>query len=393
MISVEAALERVLALVGPCAEETVDLAEAAGRVLARDVAAARDQPPFDSAAMDGYAVPEGSARTGGRLDVIAASRAGAGYAGAIGAGQAVRIFTGAPVPEGAARVVMQEDVRREGDQIEITGTPGAGAHIRPRGDDFRAGAVLAAPRRLAPADLALIATMNVPELSVARRPDVAILATGDELVMPGETPGPDQIVAGNGFALKALVEAAGAEARLLPIAGDDAGSLKLAFSLAEGADLIVTIGGASVGDHDLVGQVGGELGLELDFHKVAIRPGKPLMAGRMGAAAMLGLPGNPVSALVTAHVFLLPMIDMMLGLPAGAPSMRRAPLVGDLPANGPRAHYLRARVTPAGLIPFESQDSAHLWDFAAADALIRRPPGDPERASGEEVMWLALRRD
>ena len=391
MISVEEALEKVLALVCPVGVEAVALAEAGGRVLRADLAATRDQPPFDASAMDGYAVPAGEVRAGASFRVIATSRAGQGAAGRVGPGQAVRIFTGAPVPGGAGRVVMQEDVERAGETITLRDSIGDKAHIRPRGDDFAAGEVLAAPRRLSPADLALIAAMNIPDVTVARRPDVAILATGDELVMPGEAPGPDQIIAGNGFALKALIERAGGEARLLPIARDDEASLRTVFALAEGADLIVTIGGASVGDHDLVGKVAGDLGLDLAFHKVAIRPGKPLMAGRLGGAAMLGLPGNPVSALVTAHVFLMPMIAVLLGLPAGPVPCRRAPLAAALPANGPRAHYMRARLTGAGLAPFESQDSAHLKEFAAADALIVRPCDDPPRATGEEVDWIALR--
>jgi len=392
VISVAEALERALALaVPPVATEAVALAEAGGRVLRADVAATRDQPPFDASAMDGYAVPAGEVRPGAVFRVVATARAGQAAGGRLGPGEAARIFTGAPVPAGAGRVVMQEDVRHEGDAITLLDSLGDKEHIRPRGDDFTAGERLVAPRRLSPADLALIAAMNIPEVTVARRPDVAILATGDELVMPGEAPGPDQIIAGNGFALKALIEEAGGEARLLPIARDDDASLRTVFALAEGADLIVTIGGASVGEHDLVARVGADLGLDLAFHKVAIRPGKPVMAGRLGAAAMLGLPGNPVSALVTAHVFLRPMIAAMLGLPAEAVPARTGRLAVDLPGNGPRSHYMRARLSRDGLVPFENQDSAHLKEFAAADALVVRPPGDPPRAAGAEIVWIALR--
>ena len=265
-----------------------------------------------------------------------------------------------------------------------------GDHVRPAGSDFRVGDTLSAPRVLRPADIALLAAMNVAEVPVRRRPEVALIATGDELVMPGGDPGPDQIVASNSFGLKALLEEAGAQARLLPIARDNAASLTAAFDLARGVDLIVTIGGASVGDHDLVGRVAGDLGLDRAFYKVAMRPGKPLMAGRMGEAAMVGLPGNPVSAMVCGHVFVLPMIAAMLGLGAAPAPRRSVRLAAPLEANGPREHYMRARLTPDGLVAETRQDSALLGVLAQADALLVRAAGDPPRDAGDMVEYLPV---
>jgi len=370
--------------------EEVTLAVAATRVLARPVTAQRDQPPFAASAMDGYAVREADARPGARLSVIGEAAAGRAAGGGIGPGEAMRIFTGAPLPEGADRIVMQEDVTREGNEIVLGDRLDRSRHVRPAAADFAAGYALSAPRRLRPADLALAAAMNLGTLPVHRRPEVALIATGDELVMPGETPGPDQIVASNAFGLKAMIEAEGGIARLLPIARDTEASLRTVFGLAEGADLIVTIGGASVGDYDLVGPVAAALGMEQSFYKVAMRPGKPLMAGRMGGAAMLGLPGNPVSALICGHVFLLPALRALQGLPPGPAPRRRGVLARDLPQNGPREHYMRARLAPDGLVPFENQDSAFLKAFSEADALLVRPPEDAVRAAGAQVEYLPL---
>lgn len=392
MIPVAEALARLRALVAPVGTEPIDLRHAAGRVLAADITARRDQPPFPASAMDGYALGAGDFRPGARLRVIGESSAGHAWAGRVTAGTAVRIFTGAPVPEGASHVVMQEDVAREGDTITLGRRIGSDSNVRPAGQDFRAGDRIAAPRRLSAADLALIAAMNVPRVTVARRPVLAILATGDELVMPGEDPAPDQIIASNGFALAAMAEAAGAEARLLPIARDTRDSLHQSLSLAADADLIVTIGGASVGDHDLVAVAGAEVGLALDFWKVAIRPGKPLMAGRIGSSTLLGLPGNPVSAIICGHIFMRPMIAAMLGLPPAVEAPLTAELAEDLPANGPRQHYMRARLDRSGgrlrIRAFPRQDSSLLSLLSEADALLVRPPGDPERRAGDMVDYL-----
>jgi molybdopterin molybdotransferase len=394
MISVDEALERLFALCPAPAEERVGLRHAAGRVLAGDVVAGRDQPPFAASAMDGYAIREADHISGARLNVIGEAAAGKGFSGVLSGGGAVRIFTGAPVPEGAERVVLQEDVTREADHILLSGRLEEGRNIRAAGQDFRAGDRIAAPRRLRPADLALIAAMNVPEVAVARRPVVAFIPTGDELVMPGEVPGPDQIIASNSYALAAMAEAEGAEARMLPIAQDDAGSLRFVLELAADADLIVTIGGASVGDHDLIAPVTEAMGLERSFYKIAIRPGKPLMAGKLGRATLLGLPGNPVSSIVCGHVFMLPMLRAMQGLPAAAAPRLRARLSQPVEANGPRAHYMRARLggdaEGATIAPFDRQDSALLSILSEADALLVRPVNDPARRPGEEVDYLPL---
>ncbi len=388
MISVEEALQRLLALAVPLGTEAVPLRHAAGRYMPAAALATRDQPPFPASAMDGYAVA-GDARPGATFAVIGEAGAGHGFAGTLVPGQCIRIFTGAPVPTGAKRIVLQEDATRAGDRMTVGDSVDDGPHIRPAGQDFRTGDRLS-PRWLAPQDLALLAAMNLPAVPVTRRPTVAIIATGDELVMPGEVPRDDQIIASNGFAVAALAEGAGAGARLLPIARDTDGALRQAFALAEGADVIVTIGGASVGDHDLVAGVAQGLGLQPAFWKIAMRPGKPLMAGRMGEAVMLGLPGNPVSAIVCAHLFLLPLLRKLQGDPAPGPHPRSAPLAAAVAANGPRAHYMRARLTAAGIAPFDRQDSALLGVLAQADALLIRPAGDPARDRGEVAAYLPL---
>jgi len=390
MISVDEALTQLFALVRPLEAETVPLPEAAGRVLAQDAVARRDQPPFAGSAMDGYAVQRADAREGAVLTLRGEAAAGHRFNGAIARGEAVRIFTGAPVPEGADFVVIQEDVTREGECITITREPGDNPNIRPLGCDFRSGDRLSAPRLLSPSDIALLAAMNIAEVCVRRKPRIVLLSTGDELVMPGETPGPDQIIASNTFGLKALLDAAGAQARILPIARDTRASLTAAFGLARDADLLVTIGGASVGDHDLVGRVAAELGVEQAFYKVKMRPGKPLMAGRWGSAAMVGLPGNPVSAMVCGHVFLRPMLRVMLGMGA-APAPRLVARLGcALGPGGPREHYMRARLSENIITPAESQDSGLLNVLAEANALMIRPADDRPRPSGEMIEYLPL---
>ncbi|MCR9145777.1 MAG: molybdopterin molybdotransferase MoeA [Rhodobacteraceae bacterium] len=390
MITVEEALRHLFTLVSPLEPETVALAEAGGRVLAEGAQARRDQPPFAASSMDGYAINGTRLCIGDSFDVIGEAAAGHGFAGEVGIGQAVRIFTGAPVPKGADRIVMQEDITREADRITVTGASSDNTHIRPEGSDFRVGDRIDAPRRLSPPDIALLAAMNVAEVTVRRHPRVALISTGDELVMPGDDPGPDQIIASNTYGLKAMLDAAGAKARILPIARDTKRSLETAFELAQGADLVVTIGGASVGDHDLVGAVAADLGMERAFYKVAMRPGKPLMAGRMGQAAMLGLPGNPVSAMVCGHVFLLPMIRVMLGLGARPAPRLRARLTCDMETGGPREHYMRAEAADGRITPEPRQDSALLSVLARANALMIRPAGDGPRRAGDEMDYIAL---
>ena len=392
MLSVEDALSQCLALVSPLATEPVALRHAAGRMMPGAAVAQRDQPPFAASAMDGYAVA-GDPPAGTTLAVVGEAGAGHAFDGPVAPGQAVRIFTGAPIPQGATRVVIQEDVTRTGTQITLNPGADAATHIRPLGQDFRAGDTLP-PRRLSAYDLVLLASMNVATVAVTRRPVVALIATGDELVMPGEVPSPSQIIASNTFALAALIEAEGGIARLLPIARDTPADLRAVLTMALDADLILTIGGASVGDHDLVAAVTADMGMTRSFWKIAMRPGKPLMAGRLQGKPVLGLPGNPVSSIVCCHLFVLPMLRALLGRPDVAPVPHRARLSADIAANGPRSHYMRATLTRTDdlplIAPFTAQDSALLRVLSEADALLIRPVGDGPRLKGETVTYLPL---
>ncbi|MES0824270.1 gephyrin-like molybdotransferase Glp [Ruegeria sp. SCP11] len=390
MITVKEARALLFDLVSPLETEMVPLAEAAGRVLAEDVSATLDQPPFAASSMDGYALKSTEVELHAMFKVIGESAAGHRFDGTVGAGQAVRIFTGAPVPEGADFVVIQEDTEQRGDLLTITDDPGPKSNIRPAGFDFTSGAKITAPRILRPEDIALMAAMNIPVVPVKRKPVVALISTGDELVMPGETPGPDQIIASNTFGLKALLEAVGAQVRILPIARDTLASLETAFKLAEGADLVVTIGGASVGEYDLVADVSQGLGMERSFYKIRMRPGKPLMAGRLGNAAMVGLPGNPVSAMVCGYLFLVPMLRRMLGITQTLPPFQRALLAEPIGKNGPREHYMRAVVSEDGIRACGDQDSSLLSVLAQANALLVRDPHDPARSAGDEVLYLPI---
>lgn len=390
MISVEEARARVLALARSPQPEQVALYDALGRAMIAPAAARLTQPPFDASAMDGYALR--SADLPGPLTVIGTAAAGVPYQGETPAGTAIRIFTGAPVPAGYDRVAMQEIVTRDGDRITIPEV-GSNLNIRRKGNDFTKGSEFLPQHPLRPADLALLAAMNVPQLTVARRPRIAVLAGGDELVPVGTEPAPGQIICSNDIAIAGLAREAGAEATILPLARDTEESLRDRFAKAEGFDLIVTIGGASVGDHDLIAKVAGGLGMERAFYKLAMRPGKPLMAGRIGASAMLGLPGNPVSAMVCAKLFMQPLIRAMQGLPPG-PEPLQAVLGRDLNPEGDRQHYLRARLAPGETLPriepFPDQDSARLWLLAEADALLIRPAHDPARKAGERISYLPL---
>lgn len=397
MIAVEDAQRRVLAAFAPLPAESVGLAQGLGRVLAEPVTARVTQPFAALSAMDGYAVRAADLETvPASLRPIGESAAGTAFGGNVGPGECVRIFTGAPVPEGADAVVAQEDTSVEGDQVTFRVTSYAGRHIRPAGLDFRAGqALLEAGRRMAPRDLALAAAMDVPWLRVRRRPRVALLAVGDELVLPGEPIGPSQIVAATGFGIAGMVESAGGIAIDLGVARDEATGLGDRAVGATGADLLVTVGGASVGDHDLVRAALGARGLKLDFWQIAMRPGKPLMFGRLGAMPVLGLPGNPVSALVCALLFVRPAVRALLGLSAedGPPATAR--LGRDLPANDLRQDYLRARLESDDLgqavaMPFEAQDSSMLSVLAAADCLVIRPPLAQAAYAGDSVEILPL---
>lgn len=394
MLTTEEALEKTLALMTATAHEVVSLETAAGRVLAAPVVASRNQPPFAASAMDGYAVRAADSAEGATLDVIGEAQAGGGFSGAVGPGQAVRIFTGAPVPDGADAILIQENATRDSDRLTVNDAPATGRYIRPAGLDFKTGDAITAPRRLTPSDIALAAAMNAPRLTVYRKPVVHLIATGDELVMPGETPGPTQIITSNNFGVAALLAAHGAAPVIQPIARDDKAALVAALDRAGDADLIVTLGGASVGDYDLVQQVFGDEGMDLSFYKVAMRPGKPLMAGRVRGIPMIGLPGNPVSSMVLAHLLLRPAMDALQGLPPRALPRRRAKLASPLAANGPREHFMRARAeeTADGLIvtPFENQDSSVLSLMAEANALAVHPPrgGALDVGDGIEVILI-----
>ena len=396
-LSVDEALARILAGVEPLETEPAPIAEAHGRTLAAPLAATRTQPPFNASAMDGYAVRAADiARLPVSLDVVGTSAAGRRFKGSIGEGQSVRIFTGAPVPAGADAIVVQENTHRIGDRVEVTDNRIEPGYIRPCGFDFVAGqTLLDATRPLNARDVALAAAMGHAEVLVRRRPRVAILATGDELVPPGVTPGVDQIICSNVYGLAAMIEQAGGEARLIGIAADNRASLESRLKEARGADILVTSGGASVGEHDIVAPVLRECGAALDFTTVAIRPGKPLLFGRLGGMRVLGLAGNPVSSLVCGRVFLVPLIRRMLGLEALNFARTRARLASGLPANGPRQHYARAKLKLAenGALfawPARSQDSSLLSPLADADGLIVQPPNEAAWPAGREVDVLLL---
>ena len=402
LMPVADALSAILAGVNPLEEEIVALDQAFHRVLARDVAALRTQPPQAMSAMDGYAVRAGDvARLPTTLAVIGTAAAGHPFAGAIASGQAVRIFTGAPLPVGADAIVIQENTVPEPagsgpSTVSVREGRADPGHVRPTGFDFRAGEVLLdAGRRLGPRELSLAAAMGHANLPVRRRPRVAILSTGDELRLPGSRPGPGQIIASNHLGIAALAEAAGAQSRFIGIARDTRESLEEHFALADGADIIVTIGGASVGDHDLVGPVLRARGMVLSFWKINMRPGKPLMFGRLGASRVLGLPGNPVSSLVCARVYLVPLLRALLGEPAHDAHPRAARLGVALEPNGTRQHYMRATTAPGSdglsvVTPVRSQDSSLLAPLAQADCLIVRAPHAPLAPLGALVPILPL---
>ena len=396
LISVDEALARITGALTPVGSEMVSIAQAHGRVLAQAVISNRTQPPFAVSAMDGYAVRAGDvANVPAKLTIIGQAPAGGAFTGAVGPGQAVRIFTGGPLPKGADTIVIQENTQADGDQVTVTQPVTAGRHIRAEGLDFRTGdEMLAEGRRLGARDVALAAAMNVPWLCVRRRPRLALLATGDELVRPGEPIGPHQIVSSNALGLAAMIAACGGEAIDLGIAADDREELRAMALGARGADMLITLGGASVGDHDLVQSVLGEAGLKVDFWKIAMRPGKPLIFGHMGQTPMLGLPGNPVSSMVCGLLFVRPAIAALLGEVGGGNYTGAAILGADMGANDNRQDYVRASLSADGVAtPFTVQDSAMLSSLAKAGCLIIRPPHAPVARAGESVPVLVLEGD
>jgi molybdopterin molybdotransferase len=381
-------------------EETVALTEAYHRTLARDIAALRTQPPEAMSAMDGYAVRAADAVAGARLTVIGEVAAGRPFSDTVGAGQAARIFTGGVVPGGADAVVIQEDTTRDGDHVVINESIVAGKNIRPAGIDFREGDVLLARGTLlSDRAVALAAGMNHPRLPVHRRPRVGILATGDELVAPGSVLRPGQIISSNAFALVALAQSEGAEAIDLGVARDTLDSTTSGIRRARdlGVDVLVTTGGASVGDHDLVQVALKAEGVEMAFWRIALRPGKPMMHGRLGALRVLGLPGNPVSSYICGYLFLVPLIRALSGRTQVDHAFEHGVLGGDLPANDMRQDYLRARLSPgANGLPVATsvgmQDSSLAANLAAADALIVRPPFAPAAPAGSRCTLIRLPR-
>lgn len=401
LLPVEEALARLLAAAHPVSDvEEISLHEANGRILATDLVARLTQPPFNASAMDGYALRAAdAAEVGSVLTVIGESAAGHAFAGTVGPGGAVRIFTGAPVPDGADSVLLQEDAEKlEGGRIRTNFTVSKGRHIRPRGQDFAVGDVALSQGLLLDfSHLTLAAAMNHAALPVFRRPRVAILATGDELVFPGTAPGPSQIIGSNTFGIAALARDNGAEVIDLGIVADNRELLLEAIGRARssGVDVLVTLGGASVGDHDLVQSTLVSAGMELDFWRIAMRPGKPLMVGRLGAMQVLGLPGNPVSSLVCGLLFLEPLL-CHLGHRMPPRRMASATLRNGMTANDKRQDYVRARLLADGgdsplVESFGKQDSSMMRIFSQSDCLIIRPPHAPAAEAGETVPVLLLR--
>jgi molybdopterin molybdotransferase len=396
MISVEEARDRILDALRPTPAEIVALADAWNRVTAEPVTARLNQPPADVSAMDGYALRAADGVLHADLLVVGAAPAGHPFQGQVCPGEAVRLFTGSVVPVGADAILLQEDATRDGDRVRVNEAAVAGRHIRRAGQDFAAGDLLIrSGQRMTARDIGLAAAANYPWLSVHRRPTVAILATGDEIAMPGEPIPAGGIVSSNSHALAALVRAVGGQPIILPVARDEQAAIGAVAESVGGMDMLVTTGGASVGDHDLVIEALKARGMTLDFWQIAMRPGKPLLFGRLGATPVLGLPGNPVSAMVCAILFLLPALTRLSGLPAAPPPVSTAFLGTPVMQNDRRADHLRAtvRIDEIGRIvvtPFPVQDSGMLRRLACADALVLRAPNAPALPEGAEVGIIRL---
>jgi len=396
LMPVEEARTRILAGVKPLAMENIALALALGRVLAKPLSAGRDQPPFNASAMDGFAVRAAdSATLPATLKVIGTSAAGHAFSGKLKPGEAVRIFTGAPVPATADAIVIQENTESSGHSVTVLQSVRAGQNIRPRGLDFGKGEqLLPAAIQLNARDIGLAAAMNRNSISVRRKPVVAVIATGDELVLPGGKLRADQIVSSNSNALAAMAQGFGCEVINCGIVSDNLKATERAVLKVAIADVLLTTGGASVGDHDFVQQALKNAGVKIDFWKIALRPGKPFMYGRKGKQHVMGLPGNPVSALVCARLFLKPLVNAMLGLPVDD-VVAIARLGAAMAANDGRQDYVRARlaVAPDGsrtATPFGKQDSSMQRTFRDAHCLIVRPPNAPEAKDGDLVSILNL---
>lgn len=402
LLPVAEALARILHGVTPTNAEIVPITACRGRTLAENLVSTRTQPPFATSAMDGYAVRANDITTPGKaLKLLGESAAGKRFHGKVGAGECVRIFTGAPMPEGADTILIQENATVSNGLVTATQAEPMGRFVRSAGLDFKTGDVLlSAGTRLGARELGLAAAMNRAQISVRRKPRVAILATGDELVLPGEIPGPDQIVASNNLAVAAAIEAAGGEAVLLGIAADTLESLETSIHAARTAeaDVLVTIGGASVGEHDLVQSALKHEGMDLGFWRIAMRPGKPLLFGALGPMRILGLPGNPVSSIVCSLIFVRPLVRALLGDPHAADDLTEAAILGaDLNENDERQDYLRVRIISDSnglpvVVPHLRQDSSMLSTLSASDALLIRPPFAPPACAGAPCRIVRLDR-
>ena len=391
MISFEHALSKLLFLANKIDVEEVNLEEAYSRVLANDAISCRDQPPFDASSMDGYALKKIDKLPNKKLSVVGKVAAGNSFKGTIEKGEAVRIFTGAPVPRGANSILIQEDADVLDNFIKIRQKIEKTDFIRKKGCDYKAGKTLLKKGKILTSfDIALLASMNLPVVKVTRRPRVSIISTGDELVVPGDLPKNNQIIASNTYGLKALLNKWGAISHILPIAKDNKTILEKTLDLAVPADLVITIGGASVGDHDHVSEVFHKIKVKHSFYKVAMKPGKPILAGQNDNTIFVGLPGNPVSALVCAHLFLKPLIGKMLGTKELNNIEKKGLLQNDLPKNGVRKHFMRAFLRDGQLVVSKKQDSSLLSVLQKANALVIRQPNEPPAKKGNLITYIEL---
>ena len=390
MISVASALNQLFRLICLMETEHVRLDQASSRILSRQVIAKRNQPPFDSSSMDGYAVSDLRPKYNDQYKVVGEAAAGKRFSKTVARGQAVRVFTGAPIPVGTKTIIIQEDIVIKKNTIIVSKTIENKTFIRRCGCDFQKGFSVKAPRLLRSADIALLASMNISLVPVFRKPKIAIIATGDELVMPGEKPKPDQIISSNNYGLASLIKENGGNPHIFPVAKDKIDSLTTTFEMAQDADLIITIGGASVGDYDYVMKAAKHFGFKKVFYKIAMRPGKPMMAGLLGNTPMLGLPGNPVSAMVCGQIFLLPLLNSMLGLAQKARDRVIGKMGQELQPNGGREHYMRASLIEGFLYLPNSQDSSLLTTLSESNALIVRPPNSPAAKPNELVPYIPL---
>ena len=392
MISVEDALKKIYRILPKNGNEKISLLNACGRVLAKDVLAKNDQPPFSTSAMDGYVISDPAPRVGSSYNLVGEVSAGSTFSGVLGNGEAIRIFTGAPIPVGGKRVIIQENMVIKYNTVTINELNGNETFIRKIGSDFKSGQIFETPKVLTPFHLSLIASMNSSEVTVYKKPTVAIISTGDELVIPGEKRSASQIISSNSFGIYSRLVLAGANPRLLPIAKDTESSLKSILELAMGSDIIVTVGGASVGDYDLVKKVLKTAGMKPEFEKVAMRPGKPLFAGKLNKSAVVGLPGNPVSSLICTEIFLVPAINHFLNMSSNSREVINVKSAKTIPKNGPREHYMRANYdTLTKLVSVEDrQDSSLLSVLVNSNSLVVRKPNSPQIKKGQLVPTILL---